>query len=71
MNEKDLAVLTQRFNDHEASCNARMLEVRNTFTEVKVFAEKTHNLIIAILLAFAGTSLMLLVAIVLKALKLA
>lgn len=68
--ERDIAVLAARFNAHEASCNERMVEVRDTFEDVKKTSDKINDRINLLLMSVTGTAFMLLIAIVLKALKL-
>lgn len=61
-----VAVLTQRMNDHEASCNARMQEIRDTFKEVKDVNKSTHTFVIAQMVTLLGGALAILAAIAFK-----
>jgi hypothetical protein len=49
--EQVVAVLEARFNAHEASCNERMKEVRDTFVEVKTMNKTTHSLVVSLLIS--------------------
>jgi hypothetical protein len=64
--ETIVAVLTQRFNDHEQSCNQRMVEVRQTFDEVKKMNQATHAFVITLLVSALAGSIGIIVAILVK-----
>lgn len=64
--ETDVAVLASRLNEHERSCNERMVEVRDTFVEVKSDIKTIRNLLAMSALSLIGTCLVLIVMIVLK-----
>lgn len=66
----DLAVLASRFNTHEEGCDKRMLEIRDTFKEVKSDTKNIQNLIMGLLISIAGAAILLLVTIILTASKL-
>lgn len=66
----DIAVLAARFNTHEQGCDQRMLEIRDTFKEVKADTKNIQNLIMGLLISIAGASIILLVTIILTASKL-
>lgn len=65
-----LAVLTQRMDDHERGCLARMEEIKATFVDVKSDTKKIHDLIIGLLVTISCGSVALIVAIMLKAVEL-
>lgn len=68
--EIEVAVLAARFDAHEKGCDARMIEIKATFEEVKDMNKTTHTLMISQLLGLLGGAIVLIVAIVTKQLGL-
>jgi hypothetical protein len=65
-----VSVNTQRINDHEKVCAERMIEVRDTFKEVKTMIEQINTRLFNLILGVGSTAVILLIGIVLAALKL-